>query len=158
KDHAATDVGKKAAGAIKRLDLVDKVLDLSGPGADGKKVDVKDYRGKTLLVVFWSSEAPQSKAELERLQKGYAKYHDKGLEVVGVNLDNAREAMDATVREGSLGWPQIHEPGGMDGRLADEFCILTLPTMFLVDPQGKVVSRSLRTAAELERLLEKPVA
>ena len=43
-------------------------------------------------------------------------------------------------------------------RLATEFGIIALPTMILVDPQGKVVNRNIRTAAELERQLEKLVA
>ena len=42
----------------------------------------------------------------------------------------------------------------MDGRLAVEYGISSLPTMFLVDAQGKVVNRNLRTAAELDRFLE----
>ena len=40
-------------------------------------------------------------------------------------------------------------------RLATEYGIISLPTMFLVDGQGKVVNRSLRTASEVERQLEK---
>jgi hypothetical protein len=51
-------------------------------------------------------------------------------------------------------WPQIFEPGGMDNRLATDFCIISLPTLFLVDSQGKVVSRNLR-AAELDKQVEK---
>ena len=46
----------------------------------------------------------------------------------------------------------------MESRLATEFGIISLPTMILVDPDGKVVNRSLRTAAELEILLDKTLA
>jgi hypothetical protein len=46
----------------------------------------------------------------------------------------------------------------MDSRLATEYGIISLPTMILVDGQGKVVNRSLRTAAELDRQLEKVIA
>ena len=42
--------------------------------------------------------------------------------------------------------------------LAVEYGILSTPTLFLVDPQGKVVSRKLRKAAEADKALEKPLA
>jgi hypothetical protein len=46
----------------------------------------------------------------------------------------------------------------MDSRLATEFGIISLPTMILVDAQGKVLNRNIRTAAELDRQLEKVLA
>jgi hypothetical protein len=46
----------------------------------------------------------------------------------------------------------------MDSRLATEYGIVSLPTMILVDPQGKVVNRNIRTASELDRQLEKIAA
>ncbi len=44
------------------------------------------------------------------------------------------------------------------GRLADEFGIISLPTMILVDPSGKVVDRDVRSATEVEGLLDEAVA
>ena len=57
-----------------------------------------------------------------------------------------------------MAWPQIFEPGGIDSRLATEYGIISLPTMFLIDGQGKVVNRNLRTASEVERQLDKLLA
>ena len=51
------------------------------------------------------------------------------------------------------------QPGGIErNRFASDFGIIALPTMILVDGQGKVITRSLRSAAELERQLEKSLA
>ena len=53
-------------------------------------------------------------------------------------------------------WPQLYEPGGLDSPLANALGILTLPTMMLVDKDGKVVNRNLHGEdidAELRRLL-----
>ena len=74
-----------------------------------------------------------------------------------MSLDNDRADLDSFLKENPLPWPQIFEPGGMDGRLSTEFGIISLPTMILVDSQGKVVNRNIRTAAELDRQLEKIV-
>jgi thiol-disulfide isomerase/thioredoxin len=159
RDFPATEAGKKAAGALKRLDLVGKPLELKGPSLTGQEVDASQFRGKTLLVVFWASWADPVKRDLPELLKVYQKYHGKDFEVLGINLDNERSELDAFLKEHSLPWPQVFEPGGMDkNRFVNEYGIFALPTMVLVDAQGKVVNRSIRSAAELERQLDKLLA
>jgi thiol-disulfide isomerase/thioredoxin len=152
----AGEPGKKAAGALRRLDLVGKVLELHGPGLDGKEIDVSRFKGKTLLVTFWASWADPVRRDLPELLKVYQKFKGKGFEILGVNLDAERAELDAFLKDNPLPWPQIFEPGGIEkSRFAAEYGIIALPTMVLVDAQGKVVNRSIRTAAELERQLEK---
>ncbi len=158
KDYPTTEWGKKAAGALRRLDLVGKPISLKGPDLRGAAVDAAQYRGKTLLVTFWATWAGPAKRDMPELAKLYAKYKAKGFEVVAVNLDNDKADLDAYLQTASLPWPELFEAGGMESRLAVEFGIISLPTMILVDPDGKVVNRSLRTAAELEILLDKTLA
>lgn len=95
---------------------------------------------------------------MPELVKVYQKYHDKGLEIVGINLDNERGEVDAFLAAHQAPWAQIFEGGGMESRLAIEYGIISVPTMFLVDADGKVVSRSLRNSADLDRQLEKLLA
>jgi thiol-disulfide isomerase/thioredoxin len=154
-NYAATDPGKKAAGALRRLDLEGKSLEIKGPGLQNDTVDSSQYRGKTVLVVFWASWASPVKLDLPELIKVYDKYHARGLEIVGVNLDNDRGDLDAFLKQQQVAWPQIFESGGMESRLAVDYGIISLPTMFLVDAQGKVVNRNLRTSSEVDRQLEK---
>ena len=155
KDHPGSEWGKKAAGALNRLDIVGKPLVLKGMDLRGNMVDLAQYRGKTVLVTFWATWANPAKRDIPELAKLATKYKAKGFEVVAVNLDNDKADLDAFLQTNSLTWPQIFEPGGMENRLASEFGIISLPTMFLVDPDGKVLNRSLRSAAELEVLLDK---
>ena len=158
KDHAATEPGKKAAGALRRLDLVGKTIALKGPGLNGEDVDVAKLRGKTLLVVFWATWADPVKRDLPELVKVYNTYRSKDFEIVGVNLDNDRADVDAFLKGNSLPWPQIFEAGGIEkNRYATEYGIIAVPTMILVDGQGKVLNRNLRSAAELDRQLSKTI-
>jgi peroxiredoxin len=155
-NFADTPSGKKAAGALRRLDLVGKPVAIKGTSLTGETIDTVGYRGKSVLVVFWASWGGQSvRRELPDLVKLYDKFHAKGLEVIGVSLDNEKADLEAFLKEQQMAWPQIFEPGGIDSRLATEYGIISLPTMFLIDGQGKVVNRSLRTASEVERQLEK---
>ncbi len=154
----ATEWGKKAAGALKRLDLVGKPLVLKAVDLKGQSIDASAYRGKTLLVTFWATWAAPAKRDLPDLAKTLAKYKSKGFEIVSVNLDNEKADLDAFLKSTPLPWPEIFEPGGMESRLASEFGIISLPTMFLVEPDGKVGNRNLRTASEVEILLDKTLA
>jgi len=156
--YAGSDAAKKAAGSLRRLDLVGKSFALKGTGLQNESIDSTRYRGKTVLVVYWASWATPVKDNLPELMKVYEKYRDRGLEIIGVNLDNERADLEAFLKSNPLTWPQIFETGGMESRLAIEYGIISLPTMFLVDAQGKVVNRNLRTSAEVERQLEKLLA
>jgi thiol-disulfide isomerase/thioredoxin len=156
--YAATDAGKKAAGALRRIDLAGKPLAIKGTGLQNETVDSSQFIGKPVLIVFGASWASPVKQDLPELKKVYEKYRGRGLQIVGINLDNERSDLDAFLKEQKLAWPQIFEPGGMESRLAVEYGIISLPTMFLVDAEGKVVHRNLRTSAEVDRQLEKLLA
>jgi thiol-disulfide isomerase/thioredoxin len=153
--YAGSEAAKKAAGAVRRLDLIGKPLKLSGAGLNGSTVSIEAFQGKTILVNFWTTGAEPVRRGLTDLVKVTQKYQPKGLVVIGVNLDDAKETVEAFVKEHGLTWPQIWEAGGMDSRLANEFGIISQPTMFLVDAKGNVVSRNIHSAAELERFLDK---
>jgi len=158
KDYPATEWGKKAIGALRRLDLVGKPMSLKGTDLRGQTIDTAQYKGKTVLVTFWATMAGPAKRDLPELVKLYAKYKSKGFEVISVNLDNDKADLDAFLQGSPLPWPQIFEPGGLDSRPAVEFGIISLPTMILVDPDGKVANRTLRTAGELEVILDKTLS
>ncbi|SIO65291.1 Glutathione peroxidase, house-cleaning role in reducing lipid peroxides [Singulisphaera sp. GP187] len=156
---ADTDQGRKAAGALKRLDLVGKPLDIKGQSLNKETIDTSKSRGKALLVTFWATWADPVKKDLPELVKLYQKYHDQGLDIVGVCLDEKSEDLEEFLKANPLPWPQIYEPGGLEKNpLASSYGIIALPTMILVDSSGKVVNRSLRSAAELEKQLEKVLA
>ena len=156
--YPGTEAAKKAAGSLRRLDLVGKSLALKGTGLQNESIDSTQYQGKTLLVVFWASWATPVKDNLPELIKVHEKYRGRGLEIIGVNLDNERADLEAFLKAHQLTWPQIFEGGGMESRLAVEYGIISLPSMILVDTQGKVVNRNLRTSAEVDRQLEKLLA
>jgi thioredoxin-related protein len=81
----------------------------------------------------------------------------KEFEVVGVNLDNSKDDMMAFLQANNPGWPQLFDEGGLESRLATQMGIQTLPTMILIDKQGKVVDRNIRAQgleSELTKLLK----
>ncbi|HWE38374.1 MAG TPA: thioredoxin-like domain-containing protein [Isosphaeraceae bacterium] len=157
RDHAATEPGKKAVGALRRLDLVGKPLELKGEGPAGP-VDAARFRGKTLLVIFWNVANDAGRHDLAELVKAYDKHKDQNFQVLAVNLDTDAAARDQYLKANPLPWPQVFDPKGMDGPLANDFGIISPPTMLLVGPDGKVVNRNLRSVTEVEKALDRPPA
>ncbi len=144
-----TKSGERAAGAVKRLDLEGKPFSFSGSGLNGNQIATEQYRGKTLLVVFWSTWSPTHTEELPQLTELYNKHKGSGLEIIGINLDVSAEALPAFLKQHKVTWPQIHEPGGLESRPAVSFGILNPSTTFLIGADGKVISNNI-SATQLE--------
>jgi thiol-disulfide isomerase/thioredoxin len=144
----------KAAGAKTRLESVGKSISIYGPTLDGKTVALSQYRGRTVLIHYWATWCEPCKQDMALLKQLQAKYAKQGFMLIGINLDNDPAAATAFLQRNPLPWPQLHEPGGLDSRLATELGVLTLPTMLLVDKDGNVLNRNIH-AAELDDELGK---
>jgi len=144
---------KKARGAARRLQSVGKVLSLSGAALDGTAVALESLRGRPVLVHYWATWCEPCKVDIAQIRELYAKYGPKKFAVVGIALDSDKGQLTKYLAGKPIPWPQLHEAGGLDGRLAEELGVLTLPTMFLLDAEGKVVDRNL-VIADLEKKLE----
>lgn len=153
----ATPGGQKATGAIRRLDAVGQKFELAGPTFNnGPKYDVKNSKGKVVVVYYWASFATQAAGDFAALKKVQAAY-PKDVEIVCVNLDN--KAGDADVlRAKSPPGPHLHDGGGMNGPLASHYGIFALPHAFVIDRDGNVAQSKMNVGAldeEIERLTKK---
>lgn len=153
KDFPESASARKARGAARRLESTGKLLELSGTGLDGKSVSLQSFRGTPVLVHYWATWCEPCKVDIAQIRELYAKYGPKKFNVVGVVLDSDREQLAKFLAAKPIPWSQMHEAGGLDGRLAEELGVLTLPTMILLDADGKVVDRNL-VITDLERKLD----
>ena len=140
-DYPKTTAGKKAAGAITRLEVKGKPLPLAFAGLEGGKIDIRNYRDKAVLVVFWATWCKPCFEDLPKLKALYQQYRSQGFEVIGVNLDNSPNGVKGYMQQNGMTWPQIHEAGGLESPPSLAFGVISLPTMFLVDKKGLVHSR-----------------
>lgn len=152
-DFPDTPQARKANGAVRRLRSVGKPLGLAGSGLDGKRVDVAALRGVPVLVHWWSTDCEPCKVDMAQIRELHTRYGPKRFAVVGVALDGDKAKLMKFLQAKPVPWTLVHEPGGLDSRLAEEFGVLALPTMFLVDADGNVVDRNV-AITELERKLE----
>ena len=150
-------------GLLRRLDLPGNQIELAGTFLDGTKLDWASYRGKVVLVDYWATWCGPCRAEVPNVLENYLKYHDKGFDVIGISLDETREAAEGYVQQTNIPWPsifsEVESERGWQAPMAVKYGITGIPTAILVDQEGKVVSMNARgpqLGALLEKLLGKP--
>lgn len=147
---------RKASGALRRLQAVGQPLNLSGTTIDGQKITLQQFKGKPVLVHYWATWCEPCKVDIARIRELQEKYQ-RDIVVVGIALDEDKAALQQFLLNRPLNWPQLYEPGGLDGRLAEELGVLTLPTMLLIDKEGVVLERNI-LVTDLENKLKSVLA
>jgi thiol-disulfide isomerase/thioredoxin len=120
--------------------LKTKPLELKFTAADGREVDVSKLRGKVVLLDFWATWCGPCVAKMPEVIDIFKKYHDKGLEIVGVSLDEDKDTMQAFTRRKDMTWPQYFDGLRFDNKISKGFDIDSIPAMWLLDKKGMLVS------------------
>jgi thiol-disulfide isomerase/thioredoxin len=123
---------------------------------DGRAFDLNSTLGKVVLVHYWATWCDPCTQDMQILRELQTRYGQRGFSLVGVNLDTDTQSLAAHLKTNRLTWPQMHEAGGLDGPLAVELGVLTLPTMVLIDETGKVINRNIHVS-EVEGELRKRI-
>jgi peroxiredoxin len=146
----------KFAGAARLLGLVGQPIELHGKLLGGETFDWAAYRGKVVLVDFWSTWCGPCVGELPNLKRNYEQYHDRGFDVVGISLDDDRNNLQKFVADRKIPWPILFEDSGdasgWNHPMATYYGIMAIPTTILVDRQGKVITLDARGEALGEQL------
>jgi hypothetical protein len=160
RDYAKHPLAPKAQGALRRLTSDGQDMELAAPVlGTGQAFDIARLRGKTVVVYYWASWNQQCAADFFKLKTLVNTYGSKGLEVVCVNLDNTQaDAISYLQRTPTPGTHLYQQPGGLDGPLAVQYGVMVLPNLFLVGPNGKVVSHTVQMSGledEIKKLMDK---
>ncbi|HTQ39182.1 MAG TPA: TlpA disulfide reductase family protein [Pirellulales bacterium] len=122
---------------------VGKPMEVGGTTAEGSKFDIAQYKGKVVVVDFWATWCGPCRELIPEVKELYEKYHDQGLEVVGVNLDEQSSDLSEFLDKEKLPWLNVvgeEKDGKMQFPLAEKFGIVGIPTTFVVGKDGKVIS------------------
>lgn len=135
---------KRLAGAARLLSLPGQAMEVKGKTFDGKAFDLTKLKGKTVLIDFWATWCGPCMAEMPTLRDCYAKYKDRGFEVVGISLDDDKARLGDFLKREELPWVTIfddkHTGSGWDTPLALQYGIMSIPRAILIDKTGKVIS------------------
>jgi thiol-disulfide isomerase/thioredoxin len=137
--------------------------DLSGPTVDGKQLDVKDYKGKIVVVNVWGSWCPPCRAEAPNFVKVAKDTAAKGVQFVGINTRDANISLaQAFEKQQGVTYPSLYDP---TSKLLLRFKkgtlnLQTIPSTIVIDRDGKIAARTLQALSEekLREMLDPVVA
>jgi thiol-disulfide isomerase/thioredoxin len=128
---------------------IGKPIDIKFTAMDGREVDLAKLRGKVVLIDFWATWCGPCVAEFPHIKRTYEKFHDKGLEIIGISLDDDKQdLLNFLKKNGPAPWPQYFDGKGWNTEMSFKFAINAVPTIFLIDKKGNLVSTNPSTLAE----------
>lgn len=121
--------------------------DFSAPTPTGELLALNDVKGKVTLIDFWAAWCRPCRAENPNIVKVYNKYHDKGLNIIGVSLDKTADAWKKAIIDDGLVWNQISNVAYFQDEIARMYNVNAIPAAFLLDENGVIVAKNLRGPA-----------
>lgn len=130
----------RIADDLKRVEMLGQPVPLRFAPPEGKPVDVADYRGKAVALVFFAAWSQPAVEALDTIAKQVPKLPGDQMQIVGVSLDTKSAPLEALVKERKIGWPIICDGRGWESPLVRSLGINSLPTVWLLDREGRLVS------------------
>ncbi len=119
----------------------------SAPSPSGELLALNDIKGKATLIDFWAAWCRPCRAENPNILKVYNKYHDKGLNIIGVSLDKTAEAWKKAIADDGLIWNHVSNIAYFNDAIAKMYNVDAIPAAFLLDENGVIVAKNLRGPA-----------
>jgi peroxiredoxin len=121
---------------------------------DGNPVSLESFRGQYVLIDFWAAWCAPCRAENPNIVAAYGKYNDKGFEVFGVSLDRDRNAWLKAIKDDKLTWTNVSDLKYWNNEASRLYNISSIPSSFLLNPDGIIIAKNLRGEALHEKLAE----
>jgi thiol-disulfide isomerase/thioredoxin len=136
--YASTGTRKAAQAALARFDLLGNPVPIQFTALDGREVDTTRMRGKVVLIDFWATWCGPCVVGVPNIKAVYQKFHDQGFDVIGISLDSQKDQLASFVAKEHLEWPQFFGGAGSDNRFGEQFGIVGIPKLWLVDKRGNL--------------------
>lgn len=121
---------------------------------EGKPVQLSSLRGKVVMIDFWASWCAPCRQENPNVVKLYQQYHDKGFEIIGVSLDRAKEEWVQAIKDDQLSWIHVSDLQYWQNAAARLYGVNSIPQTYLLDKEGKIIAKGLRSEQLATKLSE----
>jgi len=157
-----SSMAKTVTGVLRQTAEIGKPFDLAFNDAiSGKAISIQSLHGKIVVVDFWATWCGPCVGEIPHLKELYAQYKNKGVEFIGVSLDQSQEMggldkLKAFVKENQVDWPQDFQGNFWQSEFSSGWGIYSIPSVFIIDSQGKLFSTEAR--GKLDQLIPELIA
>jgi thiol-disulfide isomerase/thioredoxin len=121
---------------------------------DGGTYALSEMRGKIVLIDFWASWCKPCRFENPAVKRVYEKYNKKGFDILGVSLDRTQDAWVQAIQADGLPWKHVSDLGFWNNAAAQEYGVSSIPFTVLVDREGKIIEKGLRSQQLEAKLAE----
>lgn len=119
-----------------------KAPDFVLKGEDGKTYKLSDYRGKVVVLNFWTSWCPPCRYEFPAMERAWKKVKGKGIQFLAVNMGEDEIAIWEFTGQYPVSFPL---PMDRDGKVIKQYPVIGLPTTYIITPKGMVTHRAIGT-------------
>ncbi|MBI4635321.1 MAG: TlpA family protein disulfide reductase [Candidatus Rokubacteria bacterium] len=127
---------------------------------EGQPLSLEAQRGKVVVVNFWASWCyPACYEEAPVLERNWRAYRDRGVVVIGIDIQDTVEAARKFIGDFSLTFPNARDP---DGKVSVDYGVYGVPETFFVDRRGRIRAKHVGAVTDevfrgqVERLLAEP--
>ena len=137
---------KELATAKANVEVGKPYIEVVQNNMEGEPVALSSVvgEGKYVLLDFWASWCGPCMREVPYLLETYKQYHDKGFEIYGVSFDRDAEAWKSAVENKGMNWIHVSDVNYFDNQAATDYAIRSIPSNFLIGPDGTIVAVNLR--------------
>ncbi|MFL6120818.1 TlpA disulfide reductase family protein [Actinophytocola sp.] len=128
---------------------------------EGKQLRLSDYRGKVVVLNIWGAWCPPCRVEAPQMQKVWASYEDKGVQLLGIDVrDDDRSFPEDFSRDTGLTYPSIYDPPQRSLLALQGYPRAAVPSTIVLDRQHRVAAVFLRDllATDLIPVLDRLLA
>lgn len=121
----------------------------------GDTIRLADLQGKYVVLDFWASWCPDCQKDAPNMVKAYNMFKDKGITFVGISFDTDKEVWTKAISKYDIKYQQVSElKKWKETTVSKAYNIQWIPTMYLLDKQGKVLFGTVYSSEMISKLEE----
>lgn len=105
---------------------------------NNKRVSLKNYRGKIVMLNFWATWCAPCRSEMPSMEKLYRQFKEKGFVVLSVASGDNRESVNTFIKEYNITFPALLDS---DMEVSDDYKVWALPTTYFINSKGQIIGK-----------------